>query len=126
MRKILFKFERQHEHLLPRRQFAARMVMFVILGIIIEAAAILIGSLGFHYFGGLSWLDGVLNATMVITGNGPAFEPHIEGAKIFQIIFSIGGVITFILVLSVILAPVLHRVLHHFHLAPDESTSKAK
>ena len=126
MRNTLFRFERQHENLLPRRQFAARVAMFVILGIFIEILAILMGSLGFHFLGGLSWLDGMLNATMVITGNGPAFEPHTTGAKIFQIIFSLGGVILFVLVLSVILAPVLHRVLHHFHLAPDESTSKVK
>lgn len=126
MRNILGRFERQNEHLLPKRQFVARMVRFAVLGIIIEVAAIVIGSLGFHYIGGLPWLDGVLNAAMVITGNGPAFAPQTDGAKIFQIIFSLTSVIGFVLVLSVILAPVLHRVLHHFHMAPDDSAPKAK
>jgi hypothetical protein len=124
MRNILGRFERQHENLLSNRQFAARMVRFAFLGIAIEGAVILIGSMGFHYIGGLNWLDGALNATMVITGNGPAFEPQTEGAKIFQIIFSLSGVIGFVLILSVMLAPVFHRVLHHFHIAPDDSAPK--
>lgn len=123
---ILGRFERQHEHLLPKRQFIARMVQFVVLGIAIEAASILIGSLGFHYIGGLGWLDGALNATMIITGNGPPFEPQTADAKIFQIIFSLSGAIGFVLILSLILLPVFHRVLHHFHIAPDEGAPKAK
>jgi hypothetical protein len=101
------------------------MVKFIVLGITIEAVSILIGSLGFHYIGGLSWLDGILNATMIITGNGPPFEPQTAGAKMFQIIFSLIGVIAFVLVLSLILLPVLHRILHHFNIAP-ESGPKAK
>jgi hypothetical protein len=126
MRNIWGKFERQDEHLISNRQFAARLLGFAVLGVAIEVAVILIGSLGFHYIGGLTWLDGALNATMVITGNGPAFEPHTEGAKIFQIIFSLSGVICFILILSAMLAPILHRVLHHFHITPNDSTPMTK
>jgi hypothetical protein len=124
MRNILGRFERQHENLLSNRQFAARLVRFAVFGIAIESAVMLIGSLGFHYVGGLIWLDSALNATMIITGNGPTFEPQTEGAKIFQIIFTSGGVIGFVLILTVMLAPVFHRVLHHFHLDPDDSASK--
>ena len=100
------------------------MVEFVVYAIAIEVAVILIGSVGFHYVGGLSWLDGALNAAMVITGNGPVFEPQTAGAKMFQIIFSMGGVIGFVLILTVLMAPVMHRVLHHFHLAPEDSPAK--
>ena len=122
MRNLLGRrFERQQEQLLPRKQFATRMVIFAILGIIIEAAAIFIGTMGYHFLENLNWLDGTLNAAMVITGNGPAFPPHTEAAKIFQILFSVTGVISFVVVLSVIIAPVFHRILHHFHIAPDES-----
>ena len=126
MRNILDRFEGQHEKLISNRQFVARMVRFAILGLTIEIAVIVIGALGFHYIGGLKWLDGALNATMVITGNGPAFTPHSEGAKLFQILFSLIGVICFILILSVMLVPALHRVLHHFHVAPDDSAMKPK
>jgi len=124
MQRILGRrFERKQEQLLPRKQFAKRMIIFAFLGIFIEAVAILIGTLGFHYLEGVSWLDGILNAAMVITGNGPAFEPHTEWAKIFQILFSVCGVIIFVMVMSVIIAPVFHRVLHHFHVAPVDNSS---
>ena len=126
MKNVLGRFERQHEDLISNGRFVVRMVRFVIFAIAFEVVVILIGSLGFHYIGGLSWLDGALNATMVITGNGPVFEPRTDVAKLFQIIFSLGGVIGFILILSVMLAPMLHRVLHHFHMAPDDGMLKTK
>lgn len=126
MWSILGRFEQQNENFLTNRQFAGRMVRFVVLSITIELALILIGSLGFHYIGGLNWLNGALNSTMIITGNGPAFKPLTEGTKIFQIIFTLIGVIGFILILSVMLAPVLHRVLHHFNIAPEDGASDEK
>lgn len=100
--------------------------MFLILGGVIETTVLMIGSLGYHYIQGLSWIDGTLNSAMVITGNGPAFPPHTGAGKIFQIIFSLIGVIGFIMILSVILSPVFHRILHSFHIAPDQARGELK
>lgn len=124
MRHILGRFERQHEKLLSNRQFVARMLRFMVLAVTVELAVIVIGAFGFYCIAGLNWLDGALNATMIITGNGPAYAPKTEGAKIFQIIYSLSGVISFVLILTVMMAPVLHRILHHFQIVPDDGTEK--
>lgn len=125
MRSTLSRFEHRQQQLLSSRQFLARMLRFAIIGMTIEVAVVCVGSLGFHYVGGLSWLDGALNATMVMTGNGTAYEPDSKPTKVFQIMFSLSSVIVFVLILSVMLAPVLHRVLHHFNVGPDDNAPKA-
>lgn len=126
MLNLFEKFERQNENLISRRKFAKRIFVFAFMGIIIETLTIFIGSLGFHFIEGLSWLNSILNATMVITGNGPSFEAHSNTGKIFQIIFSVAGVIIFVLVISVILVPVFHRVLHSFHFDVSDYKTKSR
>ncbi len=113
---IIKKFEKRNESLITGRQFAVRIGLFILLALAIEFTTVLFGSLGFHYIEGLGWLNSMLNATMVITGNGPVFEAQNNASKIFQIFFSIFGVIIFVLVISAILVPVLHRILHIFNM----------
>jgi hypothetical protein len=112
------KFEKRHEAVLSVRLFMRRMAGAVLLGLGMEVCVVCAGSLGFHYLEGLSWLDAALNTTTIITGNGPPYEAHHAAGKVFQMMFSVLGVVVFALVMSVVLAPVFHRVLHHFHLTP--------
>jgi hypothetical protein len=114
-RIMLSNFEKQHEALLSNRRFAKRLFFYALFGVSIEAVLVILGSIGFHYFEGLGWLDAAMNTTMVITGNGPPYEPQSNAGKIFQIAFSLTGVVIFALVVSVMLAPVFHRLLHAFH-----------
>jgi hypothetical protein len=112
---MLRRFERPHDAVLSKRGFARRILWFVLVAAAMEMLVICLGSLGFHYFEGLGWLDAALNTAMVVTGNGPPFEAQSNAGKLFQIAFSLIGVITFALVMSVVFAPVFHRVLHSFH-----------
>ncbi len=122
------RFEKRHETLISGRRFAQRIFGVVLLGMAMEALLILAGSLGFHYIERLTWLDACLNTAMVITGNGPPYEAQTSAGKIFQIVFGLIGVIMFALVLSVVLVPVFHRVLHSFHAesVDQEPTSKSR
>jgi hypothetical protein len=122
----LYRFEKRHERLLPVGGFVTRMVAFAGLGLILEAAVVLMGAIGFHYSEQLNWLDSLLNATMVVTGNGPTFQPESVGGTLFQIGFSLCGVLSFLLVLSVIVTPVLHRLLHYFNVDVNEEAGKSQ
>ncbi len=110
------RLEKQHEALLSNTLFAKRMLVFALLGTSIELSMVCLGSLGFHYLEGLGWLDAALNTAMVITGNGPPYEAQSDAGKVFQLVFSLIGVISFVLVVSVVLTPVFHRMLHSFHI----------
>jgi hypothetical protein len=79
---------------------------------------VLVGAVGFRVTEGLGWLAGALNSVLVITGNGPAQVPRTTAGRIFAMVFAVLGVMVFVSVLGLLLAPVFHRVLHHFHADP--------
>jgi hypothetical protein len=78
--------------------------------------ALLIGVAGYHFFAGLAWVDALLNASMILTGMGPVDVLTSTGAKIFASAYALFSGVVFLSATGVIIAPVVHRVLHRFHL----------
>jgi hypothetical protein len=86
--------------------------------------ALLIGILGYHYIAGFDWIDALLNASMILTGMGPVGPLTTTAAKIFASAYALFSGLVFISVIGVVLAPVMHRVLHRFHI--DEGDLKKR
>ncbi len=86
-----------------------------------------LGMLGYHFFGDLSWIDALLNAAMILTGMGPVDPLHTVVAKLFASFYALFSGIVFITTAGVLLAPVMHRFLHKFHLEiePDRGGKAA-
>ena len=79
------------------------------------------GVLGFHAFAGLSWLDALLNACMLLGGMGPVGDlaslQHTRTAgKLFAAGYALYAGLVFLIVAGLLVTPVFHRVLHKFHL----------
>jgi hypothetical protein len=74
-----------------------------------------IGVLGYHFLGGLSWIDSLLNASMILGGMGPVDPLHSSTAKIFASCYALFSGLAFIGIASLIVAPFAHRLLHRFH-----------
>ena len=72
--------------------------------------------MGYHLLEGLSWLDAFLNAAMILGGMGPVSELKTSGGKLFAGCYALYSGIVFLLSVGVVLVPLLHRFLHHFHL----------
>ena len=51
----------------------------------------------------------------ILKDMGPVDPPRTPGGKIFAGLFALYAGLVFLLVAAVVLAPVLHRILHHFH-----------
>ena len=73
------------------------------------------GILGYHYIAGLSWIDSLLNASMILGGMGPVDPLKTDCAKIFASFYALFSGLAFIGIVSVLLAPFVHRMLHRFH-----------
>jgi hypothetical protein len=71
---------------------------------------------GYHYFGELSWLDALLNASMILSGMGPVNELRTTAGKLFATFYALFSGVAFITIVGVLFAPVIHRFLHKFHL----------
>jgi hypothetical protein len=72
--------------------------------------------LGYHFFGGLSWIDSLLNASMILGGMGPVDPLHSSAAKIFASCYALFPGLAFIGIASLIVAPFAHRLLDRFHI----------
>jgi hypothetical protein len=63
----------------------------------------------------LSWIDAFLNASMLLGGMGPVNGPVNWGGKLFAGDYALYCGFVVLVVAGLLLAPVLHRVLHRLH-----------
>jgi hypothetical protein len=87
-------------------------------------ASILVGMIGYHAIAGLGWVDAFLNACMLLGGMGPVGELNGNAAKIFAGLFALYAGLVFVVVSGLLLAPMLHRVIHRFHWDAGNTVSK--
>jgi hypothetical protein len=109
-------YETLRDELLSRTQFALRVLWHFSAAILAAAIALLAGVLGYRYLGGLSWVDSLLNASMILGGMGPVDPLKTDAAKIFASFYALFSGLVFIGLLGLLLAPFIHRVLHKLHL----------
>jgi len=69
----------------------------------------------------LDWLDALLNAAMLLGGMGPVDKPVTDGGKLFASLYALFAGIVFLVAIGVMLAPIVHRLLHRFHLDDEEN-----
>ena len=109
-------FEHKSEPIASRATFIWRMAACFGVSLVLIAASLAIGICGYHWTAGLSWLDSLLNSSMILGGMGPVDRLDNPAAKVFASAYAIFSGLMFISVMGVILAPVIHRVIHRFHL----------
>lgn len=114
-----WSYERRHEPLLGTREFLLRMARHGGLTVAVLALSLGGGALGYRWTEGMSWLDAFLNAAMILTGMGPVAELATDAGKLFATGYAIFSGVVFLAAVGLLLAPLLHRVLHRFHLDED-------
>jgi hypothetical protein len=108
-------FEHRSEPILPRRLFLRRLSRHGLLAALIVFASLMLGILGYRVFEQMGWIDAILNAAMILSGMGPASVLKTFGGKLFAAVFALYSALVLLVVGGVLLAPVAHRLLHHFH-----------
>ena len=112
-------FEHKTEALLPRRAFLLRMVRSVAVSFAFLGFSLLMGSAGYHFLAGLTWVDALLNASMILTGMGPIDPMPTTTAKLFAAAYALCSGVAFLTTMAVLLAPLVHRFMHRFHLEQE-------
>ena len=79
-----------------------------------------IGMLGYHFFENLSWIDSLLNASMILGGMGPVSPLQTNAGKIFASFYAIYSGVILLASVGILIAPIFHRFLHRFHLADEK------
>src|SRR5579883_648130 len=116
----LLQFESRHQPLLSRPAFARRV------GRNFAAASTLIGvslgggMLGYRLTEGMDWIDAFANASMILSGMGPLEPLKTTGGKLFAGFYALYSGLVLILASGIVLAPMVHRMFHQFHLEADK------
>ena len=109
-------FEHYRQPLLPRQEFYLRMLRSVAVSLLLLVATVLAGAAAFRIIEGFNWLDAALNCVLIMTGVGTVGIVNTAAGKIFTGIYSIASTLVFFTILAIIFTPLLHRLLHKFHL----------
>lgn len=117
-------YENHQQGLLTRAQFARRVAANLGVASLAIGISLGIGILGYHHWAGLGWIDSLLNASMILGGMGPADNLHSNGAKVFASVYALFSGLVFIALLGFLLAPFIHRLMHHFHIADEDENKK--
>lgn len=118
----IFAFEHRQDPLLPLEQFWGRLLRNLCWGFGLIGGSLLIGILGYHWTAHLGWVDSLLNASMILTGMGPVDHLESDTAKLFASAYALFSGVAFLSSVGVLLAPVLHRLMHRFHVADDDAS----
>ena len=114
-------YEHRSQPLLSRAQFLLRVAWSTAAALLLIGVSLFAGMVGYRNLEQLSWTDAFLNASMLLGGMGPVNAPASQGGKIFAGLYALYCGLVVIFVAGLLLAPVLHRVLHRLHVERGNS-----
>lgn len=109
------KLENRKQQVAPMPHFLFRLGRYGLFALGLILFSVLLGTLGYHYFGQISWIDSFHMACMILTGMGPIAEMKTTSAKIFSSLYALYSGVAFLSITAVFFAPIIHRLLHILH-----------
>ena len=106
----------------PRHVFLRHLARNAAVSVGLVGASLAIGAVGYRLTAGLTWVDALLNAAMILTGMGPVSPMTTSAAKLFATAYALFSGVAFLTAVSVLFAPAAHRFLHRFHLDVYDET----
>src|SRR5690348_2628421 len=102
-------YENKNESLAPLPVFYGRILRSIMVAGALLLVCLTIGIVGYHFTDGISWIDSLHNASMILSGMGPVVEIKSTGGKIFSSFYALFSGVAFITNIGIILAPAAHR-----------------
>jgi hypothetical protein len=113
-------YEHHRQPLASRKTFTRRLLNNAVLVLGILLVSLGVGMCGYHFLEGLSWIDSLLNASMILGGMGPVNTLQTTAGKIFASVYALYSGVILLASVGVLAAPILHRFLHRFHLQDEK------
>ena len=110
-------YETKRQPLLARSAFFRRVAAHVAAAVGLVVASLGIGMIGYMATEQMPAMDAFLNAAMLLDGMGPVGTLNTSAGKFFAGVFALYAGLVFIACAALVLTPLLHRVLHHFHVS---------
>jgi hypothetical protein len=119
-RMPMFDFEHKGKPLLDARGYRLRLLYHLLMTVALLASSLALGMCGYHGLEGLSWLDALVDSSMLLGGMGPVHPIVTDAGKLFVSFYALFSGLIFLVAAGVGFAPVFHRLLHKFHLDAEE------
>ncbi|HEX3144006.1 MAG TPA: hypothetical protein VHQ64_08545 [Pyrinomonadaceae bacterium] len=100
----------------PISIYVQRIVASLGLASLLILVGLSVGIIGYHFIAGFNLVDSLLEASMILGGMGPVRELPNDTAKVFASIYALFSGVIFIALMGIILSPIVHRVMHKFHI----------
>lgn len=113
-------YEHHKQPLASHKVFAQRLTRNGLMGLALLTFSLLVGMFGYHFLESLSWIDSLLNASMILGGMGPVNPLQTNAGKIFASFYAIYSGVVLLASVGILIAPIFHRFLHRFHLADEK------
>ena len=113
-------FEHHKEPLASQAEFTSRVVRYSLITAGIILFSLGIGMLGYHYYESLSWIDSLLNASMILGGMGPVNPLRTNAGKVFASFYALYSGIILLASVGILATPIFHRFMHRFHLELED------
>lgn len=120
MANIKHPFEHKNHQILPFKKFILRVIKYFLFSIVLIAFSLGIGTIGYHHYANISWVDAFYNASLILTGMGPVDQMPTDNAKLFASFYALFSGVAFLSTVAVIFAPVAHRLLHILHVKEEQ------
>ncbi len=109
-------YEHKHQPLASKEKYHARLINNAAIAFGGLVCFLTLGTLGYHYTAGVPWIDALHNASMILSGMGPVVTIDTVGGKLFSSAYAVFSGILFISLIGIVIAPIVHRAFHRFHL----------
>jgi hypothetical protein len=112
-------YEHHEQPLAKQSVFAKRLALNGLAGLLLLVFSLGVGMAGYHFLEGLSWIDSLLNASMILGGMGPVAPLQTNAGKIFASLYALFSGVILLASVGILATPIFHRFMHRFHLAED-------
>ncbi|MFT4060248.1 MAG: hypothetical protein QM652_11950 [Legionella sp.] len=99
-----------------KKHFYLHLMRNTFWGVMLTTIALFIGMMGYHVTEKMSWIDAFMNASMILSGMGPATTINTTAGKLFAGFYALFSGLAFIAIIVIILSPVMHQFFRKIHL----------
>jgi hypothetical protein len=112
-------YEKKHEPLASHNTVIKRLLKTSFIAAFGLSVWLIVGIVGYHITCNFSWIDSLLNSSMILSGMGPTNNIDNNMGKIFASFYAIISGVIFITSVGVWLSPIVHRFMHQLNLPQD-------
>jgi hypothetical protein len=113
-------YEAKNSPLISRAKFRRRLIVHMLMALGILLLSLTVGVAGHMYFDGMGLVSAVVASTTMMSGLGLSILPDSVSGQLFASLYGIFCGYIYVATSGIIIAPLLHRMLHKFHIAVDD------